>query len=123
MARVYKEERRDLKNPRPQNLIPSGGEFTIDFDSRWCNKVGSGRDDGVLGINRLQRQSSGSSNGESSLFEEYYIPSLSMGAGDLDAFSHLHDDVFKVGDGGEGDSRFKGVERGWGAGDLLSSKS
>ncbi|KAA8518623.1 hypothetical protein F0562_016097 [Nyssa sinensis] len=71
----------------------------------------------------LQRQSSGSSYGESSLSGEYYIPSLSMGAGDPDAFGHLHDDVFKVDGGGGGDSRFRGVEGGWGGGGSLSSKS
>ncbi|KAA8535212.1 hypothetical protein F0562_030215 [Nyssa sinensis] len=64
----------------------------------------------------LQRQSSRNNNGEISLSEEYYILSPLMGAGDPDAFGHLHDDVFKVGGGGRGDLRFRGVEGGWGGG-------
>ncbi|KAA8535221.1 hypothetical protein F0562_030224 [Nyssa sinensis] len=71
----------------------------------------------------LQWQSSGSSNGEISLSGEYYILSPLIGTGDPDAFGHLHDDVFKVGGGGGGDSRFRGVEGGWGGGGSLSSKS
>ncbi|KAA8516670.1 hypothetical protein F0562_016824 [Nyssa sinensis] len=65
----------------------------------------------------LQRQSSGSSYGESSLSGEYYVPSLSMAASDPDGLSHLHDEVFKVGSGGGGESRLKAVE----AGEISSS--
>ncbi|XP_045813379.1 serine/threonine-protein kinase CTR1-like isoform X1 [Trifolium pratense] len=49
----------------------------------------------------LQRQSSGSSYGESSLSGggEYYAQTLSTAAAsDIDAFGYLHDDGFKVGD-------------------------
>ena len=49
----------------------------------------------------LQRQSSGSSFGESSLSGEYYAPTLSTAAAnEIDAFGYLHDDGFKIGGGG-----------------------
>ncbi|KAL7247900.1 hypothetical protein ACSBR2_002746 [Camellia fascicularis] len=54
----------------------------------------------------LQRQSSGSSFGESSMSGEFYVPSVA------DSHSHLHDDVLKV--GGGGDFRFKAAEIGGG---------
>lgn len=63
----------------------------------------------------LQRQSSGSSYGESSLSGEYYAPTLSASAAnEIDAFGYLHDDVFKIGGGGE--FRSKGVDGGGGGG-------
>lgn len=50
----------------------------------------------------LQRQSSGSSFGESSLSGEYYAPTLSnTAANEIDGFGYVPDDVFKVGGGGE----------------------
>lgn len=65
----------------------------------------------------LQRQSSGSSFGESTLSGEYYVPTMSMAASsDFDAFG----DVFKVGGGGGGELRAKAVT---GTGDSSSSKS
>lgn len=65
----------------------------------------------------LQRQSSGSSFGESTLSGEYYGPTISMAASsDFDAFG----DVFKVGGGGGGDLRAKAVT---GTGDSSSFKS
>ncbi|KAI4349020.1 hypothetical protein L6164_009675 [Bauhinia variegata] len=49
----------------------------------------------------LQRQSSGSSFGESSLSGEYYAPTLSaIAANEIDAFAY--DDGFKIGAGGVG---------------------
>uniref|UniRef100_A0A5B7AXT4 non-specific serine/threonine protein kinase n=1 Tax=Davidia involucrata TaxID=16924 RepID=A0A5B7AXT4_DAVIN len=84
------------------------------------NRIGTAAFPASIG---LQRQSSGSSYGESSLSGEYYLPSLSMAASDSDAFGHLHDDVFKVGGGGGGDLRLKAVDGGWGGGGSLSSKS
>ncbi|KAI7997905.1 Serine/threonine-protein kinase CTR1 [Camellia lanceoleosa] len=62
----------------------------------------------------LQRQSSGSSFGDSS------FPSVA--ASDPDAFGLMHDDVFKVGGGG-GEFRLKAAEMGGGAGHSSSSKS
>ncbi|KAI9122231.1 hypothetical protein K1719_006920 [Acacia pycnantha] len=48
----------------------------------------------------LQRQSSGSSFGESSLSGEYYAPTLSTAAAnEIDTFGYMHDDGFKVGGG------------------------
>ncbi|KAF8403220.1 hypothetical protein HHK36_011319 [Tetracentron sinense] len=55
----------------------------------------------------LQRQSSGSSFGESSLSGEYYVPTLSMAANDLEMSGHLQDDGFKS---GGSELRLKGVE-------------
>ncbi|KAF3441720.1 hypothetical protein FNV43_RR15635 [Rhamnella rubrinervis] len=71
----------------------------------------------------LQRQSSGSSFGESSLSGEYYAPTLSTtAANDIDAFGYLHDDVFKIGGGG-GDFRVKGMDGAVGTGGSSSGKS
>lgn len=71
----------------------------------------------------LQRQSSGSSFGESSLSGEYYAPTLSTtAANDIDAFGYLHDDVFKIGGGG-GDFRVKGMDGALGTGGSSSGKS
>ncbi|KAK7267903.1 hypothetical protein RIF29_20584 [Crotalaria pallida] len=56
----------------------------------------------------LQRQSSGSSFGESSLSggADYYAPTLSTAAvSDVDTFGYLHDDGFRVGVGGDARSR------------------
>lgn len=72
----------------------------------------------------LQRQSSGSSYGESSLSGEYYGPTLSASAAnEIDALGYLHDDVFKIGGGGGGGGgglggqyRLKGVDGGGGTG-------
>ncbi|PON36339.1 Serine/threonine protein kinase [Parasponia andersonii] len=56
----------------------------------------------------LQRQSSGSSYGESSLSGEYYAPTLSTAAAnEIDALGYLHDDVFKIGGGGGGGGEFR----------------
>lgn len=71
----------------------------------------------------LQRQSSGSSFGESSLSGEYYPPTLSTtAANDIDAFGYLHDEVFKIG-GGAGDLRVKGMDGAVGKGGSSSGKS
>ncbi|KAL6988350.1 copper transport protein ctr1 [Sarracenia purpurea var. burkii] len=58
----------------------------------------------------LQRQSSGSSFGGSSVSGEYYMPWVATT--DPDGFGHLHDDVFKVGGGGGGEFRSKAAETG-----------
>ncbi|KAI4300418.1 hypothetical protein L6164_033801 [Bauhinia variegata] len=51
----------------------------------------------------LQRQSSGSSFGESSLSGEYYAPTLSATAtNEIDAFAYMHEDGFKISGGGVG---------------------
>ncbi|XP_059646747.1 serine/threonine-protein kinase CTR1-like isoform X2 [Cornus florida] len=88
------------------------------------NRIGSAAFPVSIG---LQRQSSGSSFGGSSLSGDYYVPSLSMAASDPDGFGHLHDDVFKIGGGsggGVGELRFKSVEAsGGGDGGSSSSKS
>ncbi|XP_048321300.1 serine/threonine-protein kinase CTR1 isoform X2 [Ziziphus jujuba] len=71
----------------------------------------------------LQRQSSGSSFGESSLSGEYYAPTLSTtAANDMDAYGYLHEDVFKIGGGG-GDLRAKGVDGAVGTGGSSWGKS
>ncbi|KAF8397814.1 hypothetical protein HHK36_016738 [Tetracentron sinense] len=54
----------------------------------------------------LQRQSSGSSFGESTFSGEYYVPTLSMAGNDLDLFGHMQED----GKGGGGELRMKVVE-------------
>ena len=65
----------------------------------------------------LQRQSSGSSFGDSTLSGEYYVPTMSMAASsDFDAYG----DTFKVGVGVGGELRAKAVT---GTGDSYSSKS
>ncbi|XP_052174456.1 serine/threonine-protein kinase CTR1 isoform X2 [Diospyros lotus] len=67
----------------------------------------------------LQRQSSGSSFGGSSMSGDYYLP-----PGDSDVFGHVHDDVFKVSGGGGGEWRLKTAETGGGGGwGSSSSKS
>ncbi|OVA04645.1 Protein kinase domain [Macleaya cordata] len=55
----------------------------------------------------LQRQSSGSSFGESSLSGEYYVPTMSMAGNDPEMFGHLHEEGFI---GGGGELRIKAVE-------------
>lgn len=51
----------------------------------------------------LQRQSSGSSFGESSLSGEYYLPMLSnAAASEIDVFSYVNEDGFRVSGGGDG---------------------
>lgn len=74
----------------------------------------------------LQRQSSGSSFGESSISGEYYAPTLSTTtANEIDGFGYLHDDLFKLngGGGGGGDLRAKGLDGTVGAGGSSSGKS
>ncbi|KAF8006832.1 hypothetical protein BT93_K0982 [Corymbia citriodora subsp. variegata] len=60
----------------------------------------------------LQRESSGSSFGESSFSGEYNAPTLSTAAAnDLDMFGYGHDDVYRMGGGGVGgDLRLKGMD-------------
>ncbi|GAB4837214.1 copper transport protein ctr1 [Ancistrocladus abbreviatus] len=58
----------------------------------------------------LQRHSSGSSFGESSLLRDYYVPSISMATGDSNGFGY--------GDGGGGELRLRLVD-----GTSSSSKS
>ena len=49
----------------------------------------------------LQRQSSGSSFGESSLSGDYYVPTLStMAANEIDTFVYDHDESFRTKVGG-----------------------
>lgn len=74
----------------------------------------------------LQRQSSGSSFGESSLSGEYYAPTLSTtAANEIDAFGYMHDDGFKVGGGSGvgGDLRNKLTETTVRTGGSSSGKS
>lgn len=60
----------------------------------------------------LQRESSGSSFGESSLSGEYYAPTLSTAAtNDMDVFGYGHEDLYRIGGGGVGgELRAKGME-------------
>lgn len=62
----------------------------------------------------LQRQSSGSSYGESSLSGEYYAPTLSASAAasEIEGMGYLQDDAFAIGGGGE--FRPRGVDGGGG---------
>ncbi|KAK9723860.1 hypothetical protein RND81_05G030700 [Saponaria officinalis] len=69
-----------------------GGNGGGDWDPD--NRNASNRGGNVFG---LQRQSSGSSFGESSISGDYYVPSITFPASDSDGFSYLHD-----GDGGGG---------------------
>ncbi|KAF8396459.1 hypothetical protein HHK36_018081 [Tetracentron sinense] len=55
----------------------------------------------------LQRQSSGSSFGGSSLSGEYYVPTLSMAANDPEIFGYLQEEGFKS---GGGESRLMAAE-------------
>ncbi|KAK9921163.1 hypothetical protein M0R45_029686 [Rubus argutus] len=75
-----------------------GGEY------RAANRIGN-----VYSSPGLQRQSSGSSFGESSLSGEYYAPTLSTAAAnEMDGFGYINDDGFKTGGGGE--FRGKGMD-------------
>ncbi|XP_039160728.1 serine/threonine-protein kinase CTR1 [Eucalyptus grandis] len=59
----------------------------------------------------LQRESSGSSFGESSFSGEYYAPTLSTAAAnDMDVFGYGHEDVYRIGGGGVGELRVKGMD-------------
>ncbi|KAM6592955.1 hypothetical protein CsatA_000658 [Cannabis sativa] len=72
----------------------------------------------------LQRQSSGSSYGESSLSGEYYPPTMSTAAvNEIDAMGYLHDDVFKISGGGGSEFGGKGLDGVGGTGGSSSGKS
>ncbi|CAL5389321.1 unnamed protein product [Camellia sinensis] len=85
-----------------KNKGKGGGERGFDWDLIDHRRIGAAFQAPIA----LQRQSSGSSFGESSMSGEFYVPSVA------DSHSHLHDDVFKV--GGGGDFRFKAAEIGGG---------
>lgn len=84
-----------------------GGKFDRGFDWELVGdpraaQQGNNRIGNLYSSIGLQRQSSGSSYGESSLSGggDYYAPTLSTAAAsEVDAFGYLHDDGFKVGDG------------------------
>ncbi|XP_043698334.1 serine/threonine-protein kinase CTR1-like [Telopea speciosissima] len=71
----------------------------FDWDGDHRLQQGGGRIGNLFPSMGLQRQSSGSSFGESSLSGDYYLPTLSMTANDPEMFSHSQDDGFKVGGG------------------------
>ncbi|XP_010543468.1 PREDICTED: serine/threonine-protein kinase CTR1-like isoform X2 [Tarenaya hassleriana] len=81
---------------------PSGGDHRL---STQTNRVGN-LYSSSLG---LQRQSSGSSFGESSLSGEYYMPTLlPSSANEMDSFGYAQEDGFRLGfSGGGGDFRVK----------------
>ncbi|KAJ4969967.1 hypothetical protein NE237_003066 [Protea cynaroides] len=79
----------------------------FDWDGDHRLQQGGGRIGNLIPSMGLQRQSSGSSFGGSSLSGDYYLPTLSMGANDPEMFSNSQDDGFKaVG----GDLRMKAVD-------------
>ncbi|XP_043724530.1 serine/threonine-protein kinase CTR1-like [Telopea speciosissima] len=69
----------------------------FDWDGDHRLQQGGGRMGNLFPSVGLQRQSSGSSFGESSLSGEYYHPTISMPANDSEIFSHSQDDGFKAG--------------------------
>ncbi|XP_052172673.1 serine/threonine-protein kinase CTR1-like [Diospyros lotus] len=100
----------------------SRGRSERGMDWDWADhRVGqiAGRFGGAGGSTGLQRQSSGSSFGESSM------SSSVVASGDHDAFGHLHDDIFRTSGGGGGgvDLRFRAAEESAGAGGSTCSKS
>ncbi|XP_010243703.1 PREDICTED: serine/threonine-protein kinase CTR1 isoform X2 [Nelumbo nucifera] len=91
-------------------------ERGFDWDGDHRLQQGGGRIGSMFPSIGLQRQSSGSSFGESSLSGDYYNQPLSVVANDQEVFGQLQEDGFKV---GGGESRLKVVE----AGGSSSSKS
>ncbi|KAF8115331.1 hypothetical protein N665_0029s0166 [Sinapis alba] len=80
---------------------PSGGDHRL---SNQPNRVGN-MYSSSLG---LQRQSSGSSFGESSLSGDYYMPTLSAAGNEIEMVGFPQDDGFRLGfGGGGGDSRIQ----------------
>ncbi|CAL9229047.1 unnamed protein product [Arabidopsis halleri] len=79
---------------------PSGGGGGGDHRlSNQPNRVGNNMYASSLG---LQRQSSGSSFGESSLSGDYYMPTLSAAANEIESVGFPQDDGFRLGFGGGG---------------------
>ncbi|KAL8140555.1 hypothetical protein V2J09_006576 [Rumex salicifolius] len=91
------------------------GEWNLDWEGvlEQRNRIAGGM---IPPSMVLQRQSSGSSFGESSLSSEYYMPSFSAATSDPDGFSYLQD----IG-GGAGDLRYGMAEGACGVGAGLSS--
>lgn len=89
---------------------------SFDWDGDHRLQQGGGRIGNLFPSIGLQRQSSGSSFGESSLSGDYYLPTLSMAANDPEIFGHMQEEGFKA---GGGEMRLKAVE----AGGSSSSKS
>ncbi|KAA8534981.1 hypothetical protein F0562_029984 [Nyssa sinensis] len=79
------------------------GDFIFLYDQ---SRVGTAAYPASIG---LQRQASRSSNGEISLSGEYYILSLSMGAGDPDAFGMMPLRLVAVAEGIRGLGEWKGA--------------
>lgn len=78
---------------------PSGGGGGDHRLSNQRNRVGNNMYASSLG---LQRQSSGSSFGESSLSGDYYMPTLSAAANEIESVGFPQDDGFRLGFGGGG---------------------
>ncbi|CAH8269942.1 unnamed protein product [Arabidopsis lyrata] len=78
---------------------PSGGGGGDHRLSNQPNRVGNNMYASSLG---LQRQSSGSSFGESSLSGDYYMPTLSAAANEIESVGFPQDDGFRLGFGGGG---------------------
>lgn len=79
---------------------PSGGAAAADHRlSNQPNRVGNNMYASSLG---LQRQSSGSSFGESSLSGDYYMPTLSAATNEIESIGFPQDDGFRLGFGGGG---------------------
>ncbi|AED90647.1 SERINE/THREONINE-PROTEIN KINASE CTR1 [Arabidopsis thaliana] len=78
---------------------PSGGGGGDHRLNNQPNRVGNNMYASSLG---LQRQSSGSSFGESSLSGDYYMPTLSAAANEIESVGFPQDDGFRLGFGGGG---------------------
>ncbi|WJX18023.1 copper transport protein ctr1 [Trifolium repens] len=81
--------------------LDRGFDWELVGDHRGSTQQGNNRIGNLYSSIGLQRQSSGSSYGESSLSGggEYYAQTLSTAAAsEVDAFGYLHDDGFKVGE-------------------------
>ncbi|KAF7804337.1 serine/threonine-protein kinase CTR1 [Senna tora] len=119
---VFDSSSGDGKNNRGR--VDRGYDWDLVADHRVAqqgNRIGN-----LYSSIGLQRQSSGSSFGESSLSGEYYAPTLSTAAAnEIDAFGYMHDDGFKVGAGTGvgGDFRNKLTETTVRTGGSYSSKT
>ncbi|KAK6943981.1 Serine-threonine/tyrosine-protein kinase, catalytic domain [Dillenia turbinata] len=92
-----------ILTPSPYHESSHSGDKNRLMSSFDWEQTSDHRRIGVLpAIGGLQRQSSGSSFGGSSLSGEYYAPPTIPAAHDADAVSYLQDDAFRVKSGGGG---------------------
>ncbi|CAH8379519.1 unnamed protein product [Eruca vesicaria subsp. sativa] len=89
-------------------------------DHRQPNRVGNMYSSSSL---NLQRQSSGSSFGESSLSGDYYVPTLSATGSEIEMVGFPQDDGFRIGFGGGGGDLRVQMATEAGAGGSASGKS